>query len=158
MVKSFLKWGSLMLLLAVVVSACGGGKAQDLAEPGIQLEAGKVAGVTFQGREVLAEVLSFDPSLANLGNAEVWLEEGQVAELVFTFGEADGQVVVTPDPAYKTDLMLGFLDVQTLQYATAEVTPELKYVYARLEPGEVRIYIAAKNFEAAHFWVRLDVP
>ncbi len=152
MVKNLFKWGSLLLLLAALVSACGGGKAQDLAEPAIQLEAGQVTGATFQGREVV----TLQAPLANLGNMEVWLEEGQVAELVFTFGEADSQVVVTPDPAYTTALMLGFLNVQTLQYSTAEVTPELEYVYARLEPGEMRIYIAAKNFEATHFWVRLD--
>ena len=153
MKKKLLYLGVLFTLCGLLV-ACGATEPKVLPEPSLVITEGILTEVQFEG----LEVISVEPPIANLGNLEVWLEEGQVAELIFDFGNANGRVVVTPDPAYVEGLTIGLVDSENLRYVPAITDPENLYTYTGISSGKTHIYVAAMEFAATHFWVRLEQP
>lgn len=121
-------------------------ESRGLPQPTIDLNNGQAS---YQG----LTVIKFDAPLVNMGELEVTLKPGQVAEISVLFERA-GEVVVTTDPTLKKGLTMDFVDPFTRTYLGAEASPGGSFLFSREEYGIVHVYVAAQGLGETRFWVR----
>jgi hypothetical protein len=123
----------------------------------ILLENGQVSQVRFDD----LTMASFEAPPAGSGEYEIWLENGQVAEIPIQLKIGES-VVVTIDSLYTKGLSVGVLkeDLLFTSYGLNANDGTFTTGYYGTLGGVInlRLYVAAKGHGATHFWVRIDGP